>query len=277
MLISIAAALALTASPGCPKTRPEEPPPISANPDWQVKPDYKDIYWAFPPRAVAERRAGRAVITCEVSIQGAAEACKVVSEEPAGYGFGEAAVALTSKMLFKPKIECGKVVPATIQVPIAFQLPPMSDGFSTAPLDPKDQKLVLAARLVEALKVVDRYRAMFDDESWALIEMAQEERQVSAEEREVMHDASRATWASASGKLLNAHARALSSHFTEAELRAALDFYEGPVGSKLISLDPTVGQEVGEVFEAMQPDIILEFHRRYCEKMQSLCAPEDAT
>jgi hypothetical protein len=59
-----------------------------------------------------------------VSAQGALYDCKVRSETPAGQGFGQAAVALTTQMLMRPGMKDGKpVAGAKVGVPVNFHMP----------------------------------------------------------------------------------------------------------------------------------------------------------
>lgn len=276
MSFGLVMALALTASGGCPPSLPEEPPPVSQNPDWLVKPTAQDIYWAYPPRAVAVRVEGRATVECRVSIQGAAYACTATAEDPKDYGFGAAAVAVMSKALFKPAVRCGRVTEGQIRVPISFRLPQRPDEAATEPLDPKDTRLAAAARLVAALHLMDTFAENIDSTGWALTQMIDEKRGGTPEERQVVHDAARQTWANWSDKVLNAAARSLAARLSEEELTLAAEFYESPAGAKLTLINRDLVSDVGEAFEEIEPDMILEFHRRYCEKMPEKCAPPDA-
>ncbi|MFN3512827.1 MAG: TonB family protein [Phenylobacterium sp.] len=48
----------------------------------------------YPEKAVRYRKDGQAVIACFVSDGGELQRCKIVSESPKGFFFGEAALAL---------------------------------------------------------------------------------------------------------------------------------------------------------------------------------------
>lgn len=276
MSLVLTIAIALTASTGCPPTLPEEPPRISTEPEWLAMPSGVDLTWAFPPRAMAQNIGGKATIECEVTIQGALKDCEVVSEEPAGYGFGEAVLALTSKMLFKPALECGRVVPHPVRIPLTFLPPVESETPSSAPLDPQDTKLALAARLVELLDLAKVYAGYASYSGSELVDVMEAERGTSAEERQAVIEAAHATWATWKSKLMNAAARSFASRMSEEELEKAIEFFGSPAGAKLNQTHREVSDDVGEVLKDIEPDMMLEFHRRFCEKMQALCAPEDA-
>ncbi len=65
-------------------------------------PSREDLVRVFPAKASAEKKDGQAMMSCRVMQDGALADCRVVSERPPGYGFGEAAVALASLFRAKP-------------------------------------------------------------------------------------------------------------------------------------------------------------------------------
>lgn len=99
---------------------PAQPAPVQAAPDWLKQPSRIQMMQVWPVEALKRGKSGKAVIQCEVSVHGALVACEVVSEEPAGAGFGAAALALTPQFLMKPGIIDGKPVRGTARIPINF-------------------------------------------------------------------------------------------------------------------------------------------------------------
>jgi len=78
----------------------------------------------YPDRAQRMEVNGRATISCTVTAKGALQGCTVVSENPADYGFGEAALRLSRLFRMKPKTLDGSPVDGgAITVPIVFQVP----------------------------------------------------------------------------------------------------------------------------------------------------------
>jgi len=76
----------------------------------------------YPIRARDLNMSGRAVIHCVLTEVGGVDGCKVVSEEPQGFGFGDAAVQLSKSFRMKAKTENGKpVAGAGITIPVAFR------------------------------------------------------------------------------------------------------------------------------------------------------------
>jgi TonB family protein len=71
---------------------------LAAGVEWLQKPTPQDFIASYPPKAAAEFLGGKASIGCKANDAGALTDCKVISEEPTNYGFGEAAVALAAKI-----------------------------------------------------------------------------------------------------------------------------------------------------------------------------------
>lgn len=70
--------------------------------------DRADLAALLPPRAAAEKIGGEARIKCVVTVKGELSECAVVSESPAGYGFGEAALKAALKERVRPKDDKGQ-------------------------------------------------------------------------------------------------------------------------------------------------------------------------
>jgi hypothetical protein len=112
--------------------------PGDSNPDWMKKPTAGDLAGVFPKAAAKKRVDGKAIIKCQLDVQGFLQKCMVMSEEPAGLGFGEAALQLSPQFRMTPKIRGGKPVPSDdLVIPIAWK------GFSDAHLTASGNSLVL--------------------------------------------------------------------------------------------------------------------------------------
>lgn len=87
------------------------------------RPSAEDVMRWYPPSARAERVEGRATMRCRIDVAGAMRDCAILSETPAGYGFGEAALRLSHT--FKLVVTGAAPSPEgrSITIPIAFQLP----------------------------------------------------------------------------------------------------------------------------------------------------------
>ncbi len=106
----------------------DEAEQFDVRPTWLKRPDSQDVLAVWPGPAWVKGIGGRAVIKCRVTLQGALADCTVLSEEPAGAGFGVAAIALGPQFLLKPGIRDGKPVESAVKIPITFQTPDLPMG-----------------------------------------------------------------------------------------------------------------------------------------------------
>jgi protein TonB len=86
---------------------------------WTQKPTGEDIARVYPP----EHIDGRAVIRCKLDDQGLLADCVVIAEEPAGHGFGEAALKLSGKFRAQTKSASGKPSAGlVVELPVRLQV-----------------------------------------------------------------------------------------------------------------------------------------------------------
>jgi len=95
------------------------PSPTITNPEWLRRPSDLDRY--YPERARRRGMEGRAVLDCGVSTQGALS-CLVVSETPANWGFGEAALRISRDYQMVPARRNGVAVEARYRMVVPFEL-----------------------------------------------------------------------------------------------------------------------------------------------------------
>lgn len=108
--------------------------PGDANPDWVKKPGAAELAGVFPRFKAGKGVDGQARITCRIDEAGFLQRCVVVSEEPAGVGFGAAALQLAPQFRMSPKIRGGKAVPGgEVTIPINWK------GFGDYHPDPHSQ------------------------------------------------------------------------------------------------------------------------------------------
>lgn len=103
------------------------------NPEWLKRPTPEMLRALFPAQAIKKGADGRATISCIVTVQGALRACEVLEQSPAGLGFGDAALALTPQLLFRPALKDGKPVEATVRIPINWSGVSEMDPTATPP------------------------------------------------------------------------------------------------------------------------------------------------
>jgi protein TonB len=106
---------------------PSNPPArasVITKPDWARKPTGEDMARYYPDRAQRMEVGGRATLSCTVTAKGSLESCSVQSENPADYGFGDAALKLSRLFRMKPKTLDGAPVDGgQITIPIVFTVP----------------------------------------------------------------------------------------------------------------------------------------------------------
>lgn len=102
-------------------------------PHWLRLPSAQLLSRAYPLQARQLGIEGGAAFTCTVAADGSLQACTVVREDPAGYGFGQAALSLAP--LFRmTKRDGGSPAGVKVTIPIQFrhlrpdQTRPASDG-----------------------------------------------------------------------------------------------------------------------------------------------------
>lgn len=93
------------------------------DPGWLVKPDGAMVARFYPERAQRMEGEGRAALVCTVALDTRLHDCRVQSESPTGYGFGEAALKMADEMRMAPAIRNGVPVKALVRVPLAFVMP----------------------------------------------------------------------------------------------------------------------------------------------------------
>jgi TonB family protein len=96
---------------------------VIGNPDWVQKPTGDEMAKYYPKAASDAGKEGMAVIDCRVRADGTLRNCKVKKQNPAKYGFGEAALKISTIFRMRTKDEHGRsTVGAGVTIPIAFKL-----------------------------------------------------------------------------------------------------------------------------------------------------------
>ncbi|MBJ7486111.1 energy transducer TonB [Brevundimonas sp.] len=107
------------------------PPPPPAPPAPPRPSVITNVAWSRPPRPTADdfpARAmdrgvsGSATVSCTAQANGRPANCRVVSETPAGMGFGQAAVRIVQRGQLSPRTVDGAATNATFTVRVPFNL-----------------------------------------------------------------------------------------------------------------------------------------------------------
>ncbi|MGH6970524.1 MAG: energy transducer TonB [Caulobacteraceae bacterium] len=113
-------------------------PPLNIyDPLWLRRPDPNAAaVKLFPPAAIkAGYKSGQAKVDCTVARDGTLHDCVVVEEDPAGLGFGQAALVIASVMQMNPWTQQGSPVEgAKIELPVKLVLPNKADAQTAAPV-----------------------------------------------------------------------------------------------------------------------------------------------
>ena len=103
---------------------PVEAPPPATSPRILAYPDGGQVAAVYPGQALHDHIGGRATVECLTTAKGPVETCKVISETPAGAGFGEAALKLIRHYRIKSVGADGEVeVGRTVKIPIVWSPP----------------------------------------------------------------------------------------------------------------------------------------------------------
>lgn len=94
------------------------------SPAWVRPPTFSEATHRYPAKALRNGLSGYAVAECLVSEQGALTNCRVYREEPAGVGFGEAAMRIAGDLILKPvQLDGRPAIGRKIRFPVTFLIP----------------------------------------------------------------------------------------------------------------------------------------------------------
>lgn len=97
---------------------------VVTRPDWISKPSGEDFARVYPDLAQRVGLNGRATLRCIVDGGGRLTQCTVVSESPAGYGFGAAALKLAPLFQMRVRtLDGAPVEGGEITLPMTFNIP----------------------------------------------------------------------------------------------------------------------------------------------------------
>lgn len=119
----ICLSLEAKAQPAAEAPAAQDDVPRIQQPQWLRIPGDEELRRAFPRSAHGKARTGRAVIRCTITEEGTLSECRVLSEDPAGLGSGDAALSLAGRFKMRPKAPDGRpVTDGVVMIPIRFSL-----------------------------------------------------------------------------------------------------------------------------------------------------------
>lgn len=96
-------------------------PSIITNPTFTQRPSGRDFERFFPPRALERGQSGRVMLDCIVAADGRIS-CSVSSEDPPGWGFGEASIRASREFRVAPATTDGRPTSGgRIRVPMTWR------------------------------------------------------------------------------------------------------------------------------------------------------------
>jgi TonB family protein len=105
------------------ESTPAEPPRLVRNVVWSATPTGEDFVRNYPPKAVQLGIDATVIVQCDLEFSGHVSMCKLVSERPAGWGFGDAALKMVTSFKAKPLTADGKPVAGQqVKIPIGFRV-----------------------------------------------------------------------------------------------------------------------------------------------------------
>jgi periplasmic protein TonB len=105
--------------------------PIVTNPDWISRPTAADLERFYPPEAARQGLGGTVRLDCWIDSGGWLVRCQVRNEQPAGLGFGDAALMVAPLFRMTSHTRNGEPVGgAKVTVPVRFGPRPLP---STSP------------------------------------------------------------------------------------------------------------------------------------------------
>ena len=125
--------IALSVTSAEPPTDPVTPPPTATvaspplieHPKFEKTPTVPQFMTYYPDTARRRGIAGRVVIECRVIPSGELTDCKILSETPTGYQFGEKALQLAVYFrVRKPEGPCPDNVCGIVRIPVKYNVAP---------------------------------------------------------------------------------------------------------------------------------------------------------
>lgn len=244
---------------------------VVTDPTWVQVPSGDELGRFYPPLARQIALNGQVRMQCLVTTLGMLETCTIVSETPAGVGFGAAALQLASYFRMQPKTVNGVPVGgAAVVVPLNFVMAgdsaPAPPDASAAP-PPSARAVSLARRLADVVIAASGSASTHDQ-------------MVAGMRNGVNQLAAAGQVDAATGmKLVDAYAQAyvdglrawrdtMADYFartaSEAELESIVPFMEGPAGRVWAKLNSNSASGLRTAQAAWMKGVNADARKRFC-------------
>ncbi len=216
----------------------------TTNPNWRTKPSGDDLSREYPPLAQMLQLGGAASIRCQAEIDGRVDECQILSETPAGVGFGAATLRTAAYFTMNPATLDGKPIRASVTIPLNWRLAP-GTGQAAPPAEiplptvsPGSFKL---ARMIVALedtavRIRANWQPVLDRQSAEIVANGE------AQSGQVALDALRQGLEEAISVDVERRAHYLAARMTEGDLRATAAYLETQSGKAWVAADQSVDQ-----------------------------------
>lgn len=261
----LAGGLLLVAQPGAAAEH------VVTNPDWLERPDAEKVAEAFPQIAQMLGLEGRTTLSCDVNAKGVLEHCVVLSESPAGLGFGPATLTLAKTFRMKPKTVDGVPVDGgTVRIPMVYKLPPRPkpDTSTVTGADvfgaPSALGLQLARQVVDTQDLGSEAQVQME---LSLLDLGEAKMLgVDAATRQDAVTALRTAYAADMELMKTDIVRAYASTFSEAELEDMATFFSSPGGRALKLRGSSLGAAMIRLGPKHSELVLATARKAFCEK-----------
>lgn len=241
-------------------------------PDWIERPSGDDFANYFPRLAELLAISGRTMMRCDVSATGTLENCNVTQEQPAGLGFGAAALKMSQFFRMKPmSVDGAPVAGAKINIPIVFAEPRLDAAPpAAAPPDgpsPSPRALELARRIAAASYGPARMQAIADQVRKTIV--AQQLGASLTEQQQAVIDDFAEAMAASGPPRIEAFARLYAREFSEPQLAEIAAFVESPTGRAWMSRANDAAEARADT-ATIQRDLMADARARFCSRYQCL-------
>jgi TonB family protein len=251
----------------------QEPPleGVITAPAWASRPSGDDVARFYPSLASTIRLPGRVEISCSVSTLGAVSNCAVIAEVPAGMGFGDAAISLSSLFRMKPRTLDGQPAPGgVVRIPIRFELATDDARARVEPAapPPSASAMALGRRLAAAQNSAATTREMIEN---GVNQLRAQLGQVSpTHEQQLVLDAYREALTASAVAQAETNARGYAQALPEPELAKAVAFEESPTGQALVRANIALLRTQGADAAAQYNALWEEVRARLCRQIACL-------